>query len=114
MFDHFGWGELAVIVVLGLFVFGPERLPRVISDVVRTVRQLRAQAASMTSDLKAELDPHLDEFRRLDPRDDVDLGSDGSPAQRSAAGSSVVRPAAGARPRRLGAGELPPYDPDAT
>ena len=111
MFDHFGWGELAVIIVLGLFVFGPERLPRVIADVVRTVRQLRAQAASMTSDLRAELDPHLDDFRRLDPREDFDLGSDGAPPQR---GSSVVRPASGARPPRLGAGELPPYDPDAT
>jgi sec-independent protein translocase protein TatB len=114
VFDHFGWGELAVIVVLGLFVFGPERLPRVISDAVRTVKQLRAQAASMTSDLKAELDPHLDEFRSLDPRDGFDLGSDGPPAQRSGRGSSEVRPAAAARPPRLVAGDLPPYDPDAT
>ena len=69
-----GWGEVAVLVVVGLFVFGPERLPKVIADVVRTVRALRAQMTAITGELKDELSQtvDVDEIRRLDPRRDDD------------------------------------------
>jgi Tat protein translocase TatB subunit len=115
--SNFGWGEIAVILVIGLFVFGPERLPKVIADGVRMLRQLRAQATSITSDLRSELD--LGEFRDLDPRAGLreHLGLDGE-GPRGEAGDGLAGSAAGrARPQRqqrLRTGEVPPYDPDAT
>ena len=113
MFSNFGWGEIAVILVIGLFVFGPERLPRVIGDALRMIRHLRAQATSVTNDLRAELEPHLDleEWRRLDPRTALDDQDEPVPAQ--SRGSRAVAPQP-SRPQPLRSGEVPPYDPDAT
>lgn len=111
MFNNLGLGEMAIILVLGLFVFGPERLPRVIGDVMRAFRQLRAQASTITDDLRSELDPHLAELRDLDPRASVRDAVEGPGGQRI--GSTAIR-APGQRPPRLAAGEVPPYDPDAT
>jgi len=110
--NNFGWGEIAVILVIGLFVFGPERLPRVIGDAVRMVRHLRAQATSVTNDLRAEIEPHLDldEWRRLDPRAMADLDE---PVPARSRGSRAGSPAP-SRPQPLRSGEVPPYDPDAT
>ena len=102
-----GWPELVVIMVVGLFVFGPEKLPKVIGDGVRLVRQLRAQAAALTSDLKSEIGPELGELRSLDPRAALD-----DDPQPRAAGA----PRSPQRPQQvpLRAGERPPFDPDAT
>jgi sec-independent protein translocase protein TatB len=47
--------EVAVLVLLGLFLFGPERLPKVISDGVRLLRKIRAMARNATEDLSREL-----------------------------------------------------------
>ena len=68
-----GGGELAALLVLGLFVFGPEKLPKVVADVVRTVRSLRAQAGTITEEMKGQFAEHVDadELRRLDPRGDL-------------------------------------------
>ncbi len=41
MFDQLGWGELTVILLLALFVFGPERLPGLAQDAGRALRQVR-------------------------------------------------------------------------
>ena len=32
MFENLGWGEIAVLLVLALFVFGPERLPTLAAE----------------------------------------------------------------------------------
>ena len=32
MFSSVGWGEIFLLVVVGLVVIGPERLPRLIQD----------------------------------------------------------------------------------
>jgi len=39
--ENIGGGELIVIVLIGLFIFGPDRLPKAISDGVRMLRNLR-------------------------------------------------------------------------
>jgi sec-independent protein translocase protein TatB len=49
-----GW-EIVCLALLGLFIFGPERLPKVISDGVRMLRGLRAMARNATNDLSREL-----------------------------------------------------------
>ncbi len=49
-----GW-ELIALALLALFIFGPERLPRVIGDAMRTLRGLRNMARNATKDLSREL-----------------------------------------------------------
>jgi sec-independent protein translocase protein TatB len=49
-----GW-EVIVLALLGLFIFGPERLPKVISDGVRMIRNLRDMARNATNDLSREI-----------------------------------------------------------
>ena len=43
-----GWAAivvmLLVLAVLGLFVFGPDKLPKLVMDVTRTLRELRRMA----------------------------------------------------------------------
>ena len=43
MFD-IGFGELLVLGVLALFVFGPERLPKVAAQAARALRDARTMA----------------------------------------------------------------------
>jgi sec-independent protein translocase protein TatB len=47
--------EIGVLLLLALFIFGPERLPKVISDGVRLLRTVRDMARNATSDLSREL-----------------------------------------------------------
>lgn len=55
MFSNLNFWEIAGLVLLGLFIFGPERLPKVISDGVRMIRNLRDMARNATADLSREL-----------------------------------------------------------
>lgn len=96
MFNNLGWAELAVLFVLGMLIFGPERLPKVAADAGRLVRELKRMASGVSSDLRDELGVDVDEIRRLDPRRFFD--------------EEPEKPATAALP----AGERPPYDPDAT
>ena len=97
MFNNLGWAELAVLFVLGMLIFGPERLPKVAADAGRLVRELRRMASGVSNDLRDEFGVDVDEIRRLDPRRFFD--DEPEPATSAAA---------------LPAGERPPYDPDAT
>jgi sec-independent protein translocase protein TatB len=47
--------EFVILVLIGLFIFGPDRLPKVIGDGMRLVRKLRQMARSATDDLGREL-----------------------------------------------------------
>lgn len=55
MFQNLGWPEIMVLVLLGLFIFGPDRLPKLITDAANVIRQLRRMAANATGDLSREL-----------------------------------------------------------
>ena len=46
-----GLGEVVVIAVLALLVFGPDRLPKVAADAGRMLRQMRDLATSARKDL---------------------------------------------------------------
>ncbi|MFN2625798.1 MAG: sec-independent translocase [Mycobacteriales bacterium] len=104
MFNNIGWGEVAVLVILGLLVFGPERLPKIAADAGRLVRQLRSMASDVTSDLKSELGPEMADLdlRSLHPRRFIERHLlDGETPDRA-------RAASGQR------SALPPYDDEAT
>ena len=45
MFD-IGIGEIMIIAVIGLLVFGPERLPRAAADAAKWLKQMRVMASS--------------------------------------------------------------------
>jgi sec-independent protein translocase protein TatB len=61
-----GW-ELIGIVLLGLFIFGPDRLPKAIGDGVRMLRQLREMARNATGDLSKELGTDI-QLEDLNPK----------------------------------------------
>jgi sec-independent protein translocase protein TatB len=71
-----GLGEILVIVVLALLVFGPDRLPKVAADAARMLRQVRRMAASARQDLvdaagledDGEMAQAVRDLRELDPR----------------------------------------------
>lgn len=116
MFNSIGWPEIALLVVIALFVFGPERLPTMAAEAGRMLRTLRQMANNARSDLQAELGPELGDLdlASLNPKtfirkklfDDEDLLSDSPPA--------VVRQPGRAASRPLVEGERAPYDADAT
>ena len=41
MFNDIGPLELVTLVVLAVLVFGPDKLPKIIQDVTRTIRKIR-------------------------------------------------------------------------
>lgn len=54
MFDNLNWWEVGLLLLLALLIFG-DKLPNVISDGLRMLRNLRSMANSATSDLSREL-----------------------------------------------------------
>ncbi|MER5702364.1 preprotein translocase subunit TatB [Micromonospora sp. NPDC002296] len=54
MFDNLNWWEIGALLLLALLIFG-DRLPVVINDGLRMVRNLRAMARNATGDLSREL-----------------------------------------------------------
>jgi twin arginine-targeting protein translocase TatB len=141
MFDSVGWGEIIVLIVAGLFILGPERLPGAAAWVGRSIRQVKEYASGAREQLRGELGPEFDELRKpleelrglrdFNPRtavkrslfDDDPLqkpngfstGPSGSPNMiKSNASEPQPHPALGPQPERLAKNERPPIDPDAT
>lgn len=127
MFDSVGWSEMLLLVVAGLFILGPERLPSAAAWLGRTIRRLRDYATGARDQLRRDLGPEFDELRKpledlrglrdLSPRtavrralldpDDPPIKPNGFPVD--GAPTAVPPP-----PPRLNPGERPPIDPDAT
>jgi sec-independent protein translocase protein TatB len=104
-----GWPEAAVLLLLGLFVFGPERLPDIAADAGRTLRKVRAFLKGMADDVKSELGPEVADLdlRSLHPREFVRkhlLEDD----------PDELLPAVPGRRSVLLPGEPAPWDPDTT
>lgn len=111
-----GLPELAVILVVAMVVFGPDRLPDYARQAGRMVRQVRRFAQAAQQDLRDELGPEYADLKitDLDPRTmirkhiidpalaDDDLDPTGAPASRPPARDV------------LGPDEQPPYDLEAT
>src|SRR5918992_3270480 len=52
-----GPGELLLIAMLGLIVFGPGKLPEIASQVGRAVRDLRRSTSEMTKEFQEAMEP---------------------------------------------------------
>lgn len=70
MFNDVGPLELVTLVVLAVLVFGPDKLPKVIQDVMRTIRKIREFSESAKQDIRSELGPDFKdfEFEDLNPK----------------------------------------------
>lgn len=124
MFD-IGFGEFAVLAVLALFVFGPDRLPKVAADAVRTLRDLRTMAQNARQQLTDVVDPELKsiDVKGLDPREFVRRTLD-EPSSTSGIGRSTKGGSASSSSKAASAGDTPTaaattppvtaWDPDAT
>src|SRR5258706_5016328 len=53
--ENIGGWEFITIILVGLFIFGPDRLPKAISDGLRMLRSVRQMARNATGDLSKEL-----------------------------------------------------------
>jgi sec-independent protein translocase protein TatB len=65
--ENIGGAELVVIILVLLFIFGPDRLPKAISEGVRMLRNLRQMARNATGDLSRELGTNI-ELEDLHPK----------------------------------------------
>jgi sec-independent protein translocase protein TatB len=134
VFDSVGWGEILVLVVAGLFILGPERLPSAAAWLGQTIRQVRQYATGAREQLRNELGPEFDELRKpleelrglrnFNPRtaatqalfgDEPEVKPNGfAPGPNgtsNGAGLDLTKPAA--KPS-LAKNERPPIDDDAT
>ncbi|MBN0045174.1 Sec-independent protein translocase subunit TatB [Streptomyces actuosus] len=70
MFNDIGPLEVVTLVVLAVLVFGPDKLPKVIQDVTRTIRKIREFSESAKQDIRSELGPEFKdfEFEDLNPK----------------------------------------------
>ena len=106
-----GIPEMMVIVVVALFVFGPDRLPDFARQAGRMVRQVRTLTRQTRDDPRAELGPEYADFELtdLDPRRAIRKhileAWDDEEDEQVGPGTTVLP---------LVAGEVPPYDPEAT
>ena len=61
MFSNIGWGEIFFILIIGLIVIGPERLPGVVEDVCAAIYA----AKKAINNAKAELNGEFEEFEEF-------------------------------------------------
>ena len=136
MFANIGWGEMLVLVVVGLVVLGPERLPGAIRWTASALRQARDYLSGVTTQLREDMGPEFDDLRGhlselqklrgitpraaltkhlLDGDDSFFTGNFDNPAPTNGGGSTPESPPAPARRPSEGPAQGPaPFDVDAT
>lgn len=68
MFDSIGWGEILVILIGALFIFGPDRLPTMAKDAAGALRRIRETVTGARTQLHEQLGPDFDHLRNVDLR----------------------------------------------
>ena len=58
------WAQIGIIVLVGVFILGPERIPTAVSWAMTSLRKVRTMAAGAQAELRREIGPELDELRR--------------------------------------------------
>lgn len=101
---NIGWSEFLVLGMIGLIVFGPERLPEMSAQFARFIKMLRTKASSATAELTNSVDTKAvtdlaKDLRGLTPRA-MATNVMTTPTKRSASSSSKQ--------------VNPVFDPDAT
>jgi sec-independent protein translocase protein TatB len=68
VFNNIGWGEIIVIAVIALFVFGPERLPHVAKDAADGLKKARRALTGVREQVNESLGDDLAHLRDMDLR----------------------------------------------
>ncbi|WP_156690201.1 Sec-independent protein translocase protein TatB [Mycobacterium sp. Marseille-P9652] len=63
MFGNLSWEHILVLIVVGLVILGPERLPGAIRWTSTALRQARDYLSGMTTQLREDLGPEFDDLR---------------------------------------------------
>lgn len=58
------WTQIGIIVVIGVFLLGPERIPTAVTWVTTTLRKVRGMAVGAQAELRKEIGPEMEELRR--------------------------------------------------
>ncbi|MFJ6567951.1 sec-independent translocase [Streptomyces sp. NPDC091292] len=62
MFSDVGIMEVITLVVLGLLLFGPDKLPEQIQNLTRMIRKVREFSESAKQEIRSELGPEFKDF----------------------------------------------------
>lgn len=136
MFANVGWGEMLLLVIAGLVILGPERLPGAIRWTSSALRQARDYVSGATKQLRDDLGPEFDDLREplselqklrgmtpraaltkhlLDGDDSIFTGKFDKPADKPAVDPPPAEPTSSTTPTPPAAKPLAtPFDPDAT
>jgi sec-independent protein translocase protein TatB len=132
VFDSIGWGEIIVLALAALFIFGPERLPDLAKDAAAGIKKARSMITGVRAQMDESLGDDLAKLRDLDLRqyhpktfirNQLLADDDEAPPSRRASGTgSVGLTKAGAGATVAGRDAVrsrdhatpPPFDPDAT
>ena len=120
VFDSIGWGEIIVLALAALFIFGPERLPGLAKDAATGLKRVRSAITGVREQVNESLGDDLPELRDLDLRKyhpktfirEQLLGDDDRPTVHRGSATGATAATAVARPRDRAV--PPPFDPDAT
>jgi sec-independent protein translocase protein TatB len=111
-------GKIAVLLLIGIVIFGPDQLPKVAAQAGRTLRELRRLAEGARQDLTEGLGPEFSDFdlADLNPRTFVrkhlldEFEADPVLTEEDQADSAPYSSTGATLPP----GESPPYDSEAT
>ena len=106
---NIGWTEFLVIAMIGLIVFGPERLPEMSAQFAKFIKATRTKASEATAELTKSVDTKVvtdfaKDLRGLTPR-----------GLTTGTVASVIGLSGQANPASPGSSRVNPvFDPDAT
>jgi sec-independent protein translocase protein TatB len=122
--------KLLIILVIAVFLIGPDRLPGYAAQLARLVKTLRGFADGAKDRMRDEMGPEFDEVdwkkldpRQYDPRRIIREALLDDPATAAATGTKPVSPngpttyresAYEQRQRKLGRGKPAPFDAEST
>ena len=122
MFDSIGWGEIVVLALGALFIFGPERLPDLAKEAAAGLKRVRTALTGVREQVNESFGDELPELRDLDlrkyhPRTFIRsqlLDDDGPTVHRGSATAAGATAAAPMVARSRDRATPPPFDVDAT
>ena len=109
---NIGWTEFLIIAMIGLVVFGPERLPEMAAQFAKFIKTIRTKASEATAELTGNLDASAvtdlaKDIRGLTPRGITTNAVASVTGLSGISGSRQVSPGGVAKVN-------PVFDPDAT
>jgi sec-independent protein translocase protein TatB len=109
---NIGWTEFLVIAMIGLIVFGPERLPEMAAQFAKFIKTLRTKASEATAELTGSVDTKAvtdiaKDLRGLTPKG---LTTKAVTSVAGLAGLSETQKSPASGPAKVN----PVFDPDAT